>query len=65
MLDSVVLKKLQQVRPQVGPAKQKILDFVLSEPERVVHMSITELAELAGVSERPCASSKRSTSRDS
>lgn len=51
MLDSVVLKKLQQVRPQVGPAKQKILDFVLSEPERVVHMSITELAELAGVSE--------------
>lgn len=48
---SIVLKMLAQVHGDVGPARQKIIDYVVREPEQVIYMSITELAEIAGTSE--------------
>src|SRR5215813_12462681 len=42
---------LQSLRSQLGPASRRIADFMIEHKEDVVHMSITELAEQASVSE--------------
>ncbi|MEX2536258.1 MAG: MurR/RpiR family transcriptional regulator [Trueperaceae bacterium] len=48
---SQILRKLESVRPVVGPARQKVIDFVLEHADAVVFLSITELAQQADVSE--------------
>ncbi len=48
---SVALQKLERVRSKVGPARQKVIDYVLNHAEEVIYLSVTELAELAGASE--------------
>lgn len=46
-----ILRKLESVRPVVGPARQKVIDYILEHAEDVIFLSITELAGQAGVSE--------------
>ena len=46
-----ILRKLESVRPVVGPARQKVIDYVLEHAEEVIFLSITELSAQAGVSE--------------
>ncbi|HEX7002701.1 MAG TPA: MurR/RpiR family transcriptional regulator [Trueperaceae bacterium] len=46
-----ILRKLESARSAVGPARQKVIDFVLRHPEDVIFLSITELAQQALVSE--------------
>jgi DNA-binding MurR/RpiR family transcriptional regulator len=48
---SIVLAKLAQVRRDVGPARQRVIDYLLEHPARAVHQSIAELADAAGSSE--------------
>lgn len=48
---SVVLRKLAAVYPDVGPARRKVIAYVLRAPEEVIHLSVTELSKLAGTSE--------------
>lgn len=49
--DSQILRKLASVRPAVGPARQKVIDYVLAHPDDVIFLSVTELAQQADVSE--------------
>lgn len=46
-----VLDRLRALRPRLSPAAARIADAVLSAPEETVHMSVTEVAERASVSE--------------
>jgi DNA-binding MurR/RpiR family transcriptional regulator len=46
-----ILRKLESVRQTVGPARQKVIDYVLEHPEDVIFLSVTELAQQAEVSE--------------
>jgi DNA-binding MurR/RpiR family transcriptional regulator len=51
---SVVENVITRIRVKLatlGPSARSIADFVLAQPEAVVGMSVTELAEAAGVSE--------------
>lgn len=48
---SIVLRQLASVRDSVGPARQKVVDYVLQNPEEVVQLSVTELAGLTDTSE--------------
>lgn len=48
---SQILRKLENVRPAVGPARQKVIDYVLGHAEDVIFLSVTELAQQAEVSE--------------
>ena len=48
---SVVLRQLSSVRDSVGPARQKVVDYVLQHAEEVVQLSVTELAGLTDTSE--------------
>lgn len=48
---SALLKKLASAGNTVGPARCKVIDYVLAEPREVIYLSVTELAELAGTSE--------------
>src|SRR5690606_12010098 len=42
---------IRSVYASLAPAEQKVADFCLREPERVVYMSVTELADACGVGE--------------
>jgi RpiR family carbohydrate utilization transcriptional regulator len=46
-----VVARLQGMRDGLGPASGRIADFIVNNPNDVIHMSVTELAERAGVSE--------------
>ncbi len=39
------------MRPSLGPAGQRIADFIVQNPQDVVHMSVSEVAERTGASE--------------
>ena len=46
-----ILRQLEGVRSAVGPARRKVIDYVLEHPDDVIFLSITELAQQAEVSE--------------
>ncbi|WP_233151906.1 MurR/RpiR family transcriptional regulator [Pelomonas sp. KK5] len=48
---SAVLARLRTLRPTLGPAVQRIADFIADHPQEVVHMSVSEVAERTGASE--------------
>lgn len=46
-----ILSRLMAIRPSLASTAGRIADFILANPEEVVHMSITEVAERTGASE--------------
>jgi len=46
-----VLAKLEGILPSLGPKATRIAEFILSRPEDVIHMSVTDVAELVESSE--------------
>jgi DNA-binding MurR/RpiR family transcriptional regulator len=46
-----VLARLRATRDTLPPTAKKIADFILAQPDEVVHMSVTEVAEGAGASD--------------
>lgn len=46
-----ILARLRATRDTLPPTAKKIADFILSQPNEVVHMSVTEVAEGAGASD--------------
>ena len=46
-----VLSRLRSARRSLFQAGQQVADYVLAHPDDVIHMSVTELAEAASVSE--------------
>ena len=46
-----VLSRLRAAHRSVFQAGQKVADYILANPETVIHASVTEVAEAAGVSE--------------
>lgn len=45
------LGRLESLAPTLPPVARRLAEFILAAPNRVIEMSITELAESAGVSE--------------
>lgn len=43
------LERIQIVYPQFTPVERKVADFVMQHPEKVIYMSINELADAVGV----------------
>jgi len=50
-VQSTVLKKLEMVSDEIGHAQRRVADYVLSNPEEVIRMSITQLSEASEASE--------------
>lgn len=50
-VQSSVLKKLEMVSDEVGRAQRRVAAYVLGNPEEVIRMSITQLAEASETSE--------------
>lgn len=48
---SAVLARIETVWPSLGPVGQRIADFIVRNPQEVVHMSVSEVAERTGSSE--------------
>ena len=48
---SSVLLEIRVKQDSLFPAERRIAEFVSSEPSRVIHMPIAELAQVAAVSE--------------
>ncbi len=48
---SAVLARIEALWPSLGPVGQRIADFIVSQPQEVVHMSVSEVAERTGSSE--------------
>nr|WP_296556058.1 MurR/RpiR family transcriptional regulator [Pigmentiphaga sp.] len=48
---SAVLSRIKSISPSLGPAGQRIADFIVQSPQEVVHMSVSEVAERTGASE--------------
>lgn len=48
---SAILARLRTLRPSLGPAVQRIADFIVEHPHDVVHMSVSEVAERTDASE--------------
>jgi DNA-binding MurR/RpiR family transcriptional regulator len=48
---SAVLARIGSMSPSLGPAGQRIADFIVHHPQDVVHMSVSEVAEKTGSSE--------------
>lgn len=46
-----ILARLRATRDTLPPTAKKIADFILAQPDEVVHMSVTEVAEGAGASD--------------
>lgn len=46
-----VILRLQSLAPSLSPVARRLAEFIIESPHRVIEMSITELAESAGVSE--------------
>lgn len=47
----VTRARIQSLLPSMGPAAQRIAEFVIEHPDEVVHMSVSEVAERTGSSE--------------
>lgn len=47
---SPALLRIRSLRPSLQPGERKVADLVLSEPQIVVHSSVSEVAELASTS---------------
>jgi hypothetical protein len=45
-----VILRLQSLAPSLSPVARRLAEFIIESPNRVIEMSITELAETAGVS---------------
>lgn len=45
------LDRIQQIRERLNPSERAVAEYILRHGEAVVHLSITQLAELVGVSE--------------
>lgn len=43
--------RIRSVYASLAPAEQKVADYCLEQPEEVVYLSVTELADLCGVAE--------------
>lgn len=48
---SAILARIRALRPGMGPAVQRIADFIVEHPQDVVHMAVSEVAERTGASE--------------
>lgn len=48
---SAVLARIEAMWPSLGPVGQRIADFIVKNPQEVVHMSVSEVAERTGSSE--------------
>lgn len=48
---SAILGRIQSMRESLGPAGQRIADFIVQHPHEVVHMSVSDVAEKTGASE--------------
>jgi len=48
---SSCLIRLRGLLPNLRPSEQKIASYILSHPEKVVYLSITELSQIVGVSD--------------
>lgn len=48
---SGTVERLRALRPALSPVAARIAEVLLSAPEEIVHMSVTEVAERAGASE--------------
>ena len=48
---SAIRARIHMLRPTLGPAVQRIADFIVQHPQEVVHMSVSEVAERTGASE--------------
>lgn len=46
-----VIGRIQSTHKTLGPISRAIADFILSQPDVVMRMSITELAEATGASQ--------------
>jgi len=46
-----ILARLRATRDPLPPTAKKIADFILAQPDEMVHMSVTEVAEGAGASD--------------
>jgi len=46
-----ILARLRATRDTLPPTAKRIADFILAQPDEVVHMSVTEVAEGAGASD--------------
>lgn len=45
-----IIERLRAEAPALSPAERRVADAVLTDPAAVIHLSVTELAELAGSS---------------
>lgn len=48
---SAILARIHALRPTLGPTVQRIAEFIEQQPQDVVHMSVSEVAERTGASE--------------
>jgi RpiR family carbohydrate utilization transcriptional regulator len=48
---SAILARIHMLQPTLGPAVQRIADFIVQHPQDVVHMSVSEVAERTNASE--------------
>jgi RpiR family transcriptional regulator, carbohydrate utilization regulator len=48
---SAIRARIHMLRPTLGPAVQRIADFIVQHSQEVVHMSVSEVAERTGASE--------------
>lgn len=48
---SAVLARIESLWSSLGPVGQRIADFIVKNPQEVVHMSVSEVAERTGSSE--------------
>lgn len=49
--ESSLLRQIRALRPTLSSAMRRIADFVLSQPERVIYLSVTEMAAECNVGE--------------
>jgi RpiR family transcriptional regulator, carbohydrate utilization regulator len=48
---SAVLARIETLWPSLGPVGQRIAEFIVTHPQELVHMSVSEVAERTGSSE--------------
>ena len=48
---TAILARISSVRDSLGNTAQRIADFIVAEPEQVVYMSVSEVAERCSASE--------------
>lgn len=62
--NSALLMRLNSLRPNLSKAEQKVVDYTLQDPEEVIHLSVSGLAEISGVSEATVVRACRSMGFD-